>query len=136
MRLNPMLTFNGQCEAAFKFYAQCLGGKIATMLSYGDSPMAEQVPPEWRDKIVHATLYAGDMVLMGNDSPPEHYEETKGFSVVLGIADPADAERTFHALAENGTVRMPLQQTFWSPGFGMLTDQFGIPWMINFEQAR
>ncbi len=135
MRLNPMLTFNGQCEAAFKFYEKCLGGKIVTMLSHGDSPMAEQVPSEWRNKILHATLHVGDTVLMGSDSRPEQYEEPKGFSVTLGIEDPADAERIFHALAENGTVRMPIQKTFWTVRFGMLVDRFGIPWMVNCEQA-
>ena len=67
MKLNPQLTFNGQCEAAFKFYERCLGGKIVTMFSYGDSPMAEQTPPEWREKILHATLTVGDNILMGGD---------------------------------------------------------------------
>ncbi len=134
MQLNPYLTFNGQCAAAFKFYERCLGGKIEAMLTHGESPMAEQVPPEGRDRIMHARLIVGDKVLMGSDAPPEHYEEPKGFSVTLGVDDPADAERIFHALAENGTVRMPLQQTFWAVRFGMLVDQFGIPWMVNCEQ--
>ena len=135
MQLSPYLTFNGQCEAAFMFYDQCLGGKIVTMLTHEGSPMAEQVPSEWRNKILHASLFVGDKVLMGSDSPPEHYEAPKGFSVLLGIDNPADAERIFHALAENGTVRMPIQKTFWTVRFGMLVDQFGIPWMINCEQA-
>ena len=135
MRLNPHLAFGGQCEAAFKFYERCLGGKIVTMLTYGKSPMAEQVPPRWREKILHATLAVGDNVLMGGDPVPEQYEQPKGFTVLLGIDDPADAERIFHALAENGTVQMPLQKTFWSVRFGALVDQFGIPWSINCEQA-
>lgn len=133
MQLNPYLSFNGQCEAAFKFYERCLGGKIGVMLNYGSSPMAEQVPSEWRDKIMHVRLTVGDQVLMGSDSPPEHYEETKGMSVSLNLNDPAEAERIFHALAENGTVRMPIQETFWAARFGMLVDQFGIPWMVNCE---
>ena len=135
MQLNPYLIFNGQCEAAFKFYAQCLGGKIEMMLTHGDSPIAQQVPSEWRNRIMHARLVVGDKVLMGSDAPPEHYQGTKGFSVSLGIDDPAEAERIFHALAENGTVQMPLQQTFWAFRFGMLVDRFGIPWMVNCEQA-
>lgn len=135
MRLNPYLIFNGQCEAAFKFYEQCLGGKIEAMLTHGDAPTGEQVPSEWRNKIMHACLTLGDRVLMGSDSPPEHYEETKGFYVQVGSDDPVEAERIFHALAENGTVRMPIQQTFWSVRFGMLVDQFGIPWMINCDQG-
>ncbi|SEK68028.1 VOC family protein [Nitrosovibrio tenuis] len=133
MQLNPYLSFNGQCEAAFKFYEQCLGGKIVAMLTYGSSPMADQTPPEWRDKIMHARLMVEDEILMGSDSPPEHYEQTNGMSVSLGIDNPEDAERIFHALAENGTVRMPIQTTFWATRFGMLVDQFGTPWMINCE---
>ncbi len=135
MRLNPNLSFGGQCEAAFKFYERCLGGKIVFMLTYGNSPMAEQVPPGWREKILHATLEVGDNVLMGADPVPEQYEQPKGFEVLLGIDDPADAERIFHALAENGTVQMPLQKTFWAVRFGVLVDQFGIPWAINCHQA-
>jgi PhnB protein len=135
MQLNPYLLFNGQCEAAFKFYERCLGGRLELMLTHGESPMAPQVPPEWRNKIMHARLVVGDKVLMGSDAPPDHYEEPKGFSVSLGIDDPADAGRIFDAMAEKGTVRMPLQKTFWALRFGMLVDQFGIPWMINCEGA-
>jgi len=130
-----MLTFNGQCEAAFKFYEQCLGGKIVTMLTYRNSPMAKQVSSEWLDKILHTTLNVDDTVLMGCDTPPEHFQEAKGISVVIGIAEPANAERIFHALAEGGIVQMPIQQTFWAVRFGMLRDRFGTPWMINCEQA-
>ena len=133
MQLNPYLSFNGQCEAAFKFYEQCLGGKIGVMLNYGSSPMAEQTPLEWHDKIMHVRLTVGDQVLMGSDSLPEYYEETKGMSVSLNTNDPAEAERIFQAMAENGTVRMALQETFWAARFGMLVDQFGIPWMVNCE---
>jgi PhnB protein len=76
----------------------------------------------------------GDKVLMGSDAPPGRQEDMKGFSVTLGIDDPKDAERIFHALAENGTVRMPIQETFWAVRFGMLVDRFGTPWMINCEK--
>jgi PhnB protein len=131
MQLNPYLTFNGQCEAAFKFYERCLGGKIEAMIEHAGTPVEQHVPPEWRKKILHASLTVGGEVLMGSDAPPDRYEEPKGFSVSLQIKDPADAERIFAALAENGAVRMPLQQTFWAHRFGMLVDRFGTPWMIN-----
>jgi PhnB protein len=134
MQLNPYLTFNGQCEAAFKFYERVLGGKIVAMIPHEGSPAAEHVPSEWRNKIMHARLAVGDKVLMGSDAPPGHQEDMKGFSVSLGIDDPKDAERIFHALAENGTVRMPIQETFWAVRFGMLVDRFGTPWMINCEK--
>ena len=133
MQLNPYLTFNGQCEAAFNFYEKVLGGKIEAM-PYEGSPMAEQVPPEWRSKIMHARLSVGDEILMGSDTPPDRYQEMKGICVTLGIDDPGEAERVFHALSENGSVQMPIQKTFWAARFGMLIDQFGTPWMINCEQ--
>jgi PhnB protein len=135
MQLNPYLFFNGQCEAAFKFYEKVLGGKIEAMLPHEGTPAAEHVPPEWRKKVLHARLSVGDEVLMGSDAPPDRYEGMKGFSVTINIKDPKEAERIFHSLAENGTVRMPIEKTFWAERFGMLVDQFGTPWMINCEQA-
>ncbi|MBE9079075.1 VOC family protein [Romeria aff. gracilis LEGE 07310] len=139
MQLNPYLSFNGQCEAAFKFYEQCLGSKINAMMTWGelpdDDPMAGQVSPEWRDKVMHISLPVGNEELMGSDSPPEYYDEPKGFSVSISIDNPAEAERIFKSLAENGTIKMPIGETFWAARFGMLVDQFGIPWMINCDQA-
>jgi PhnB protein len=135
MQLNAYLNFNGQCEAAFKFYEKAFGGKIVTMQTHGESPMAEAVSPDWRKKIVHARLEVGGAVLMGSDAPPEHYRKPQGLYVSLSVAQPADAERIFKALAENGTVEMPIQKTFWSVRFGMVVDRFGTPWMVNCEQA-
>ena len=134
MQLNPYLSFNGQCEAAFKFYEQSLGGKIVAMMTYAGSPMEQHTPAEWRNKVMHARLTVGDDVLMGSDAPPGRYEGAKGFSVTLNIDNPADAERIFNALAQDGTVQMPIQETFWARRFGMLVDQFGTPWMINCEK--
>lgn len=135
MQLNPYLTFNGQCEAAFKFYEEVLGGKIEAMIPREGTPAAENVPPEWRSKIIHARLTVGDNVLMGADAPPQRYEAPKGISVSLDIDDVADAERIFQALAKDGRVRMPIRETFWAARFGMLVDQFGIPWMVNCDKA-
>ena len=135
MQLNPYLFFNGQCEAAFKFYEQCLGGKIEGMMTHAGTPAEEQVPTEWRDKILHARLIVGDQVLLASDAPPGRYEKPKGFFVHLQMKDPAEAERIFNALAEKGTIHMPMQQTFWAARFGMLADRFGIPWMVNCEQG-
>jgi len=135
MQLNPYLTFNGNCEQAFKFYAEVLGGKIEMMRDHADSPMADQVPPEWRKKIMHARMTIGDKMLMGSDAPPDRYEKAQGFSVSLMANTPADAERMFKALSSGGTVQFPLQKTFWSEAFGVLVDRFGIPWMVSCEQA-
>ena len=131
MRWNPHLTFNGQCEAAFKFYEKCLGGTTVMMMSYGDSPMAEQTPLEWRDKILHASIARGDQIITGGDAPPESYEKPQGFSLLLNLETAEEAERVFETLAEKGGIKMPLTETFWALRFGMLVDQFGTPWMIN-----
>lgn len=135
MKLSPYLSFNDECEVAFKFYEQCLDGKIDAMMTYGNSPMAEQTPPEKLDKIMHASITVGDTVMMGSDAPPNYFEKPQGFSVSLVLTDPDEAERVFNALAENGTVQMPIQETFWAARFGMLVDRFGTPWMINCDLA-
>jgi len=136
MQLNPYISFDGRCAAAFKFYETCLKGKIVAMVTFGDTPMAEQSPPGWRDKIAHARLTVGDYVLMGSDASPEHYKKPQGFQVTINVDEPTEAERIFHALAEGGTVQMPIAETFWARRFGMLADKFGIPWMINCEKPR
>lgn len=135
MQLNPYLNFNGQCEAAFKFYEQCLGGKILMVLRHGESPMACDVPVEWRQKISHVRMALGEVLLMGSDAPPDHYQAPQGFSVALVLDTPAEADRIFKALADGGTVQMPIQQTFWALCFGMVVDRFGTPWMISCERA-
>jgi len=131
MRLRPYLVFNGNCAEAFRFYESCLGGKIQMMMTHGESPMAQQTAPDWKDKILHVSLLVGDQVLMGSDAPPQHFEKPQGFSVSFSVTDPAEAERIFHLMAQGGTIRMPIAQTFWAPRFGMLVDRFGIPWMIS-----
>ena len=130
------LSFNGQCEAAFRLYEQCLGGKITFLLTWGDSPMAKDAPPEWDAKVLHASLSVGDMVFAGADTLPQGYERPRGFAVLLGLSDPVDAERIFNALAEQGTVAVPLQETFWALRYGWVTDRFGIPWAINCEMTK
>ncbi|HZQ53816.1 MAG TPA: VOC family protein [Bryobacteraceae bacterium] len=134
-QLNPYLNFNGQCEAAFKFYEQCFGGKDLMLMKFGESPMAGDTPPEWRDKIMHAHLNIGQSALLGSDAPPDRFQKPQGFYVSYSLNDPAEAERVFKTLSENGQVQMPLQQTFWAVRFGMVADRFGIQWMINCEKA-
>lgn len=130
MEVNPHLSFNGQCEEAFRFYEKCLGGKIVVMLTYGDSPAAAQTPAQWHRKIIHCTLALDDQRLTGADVLPGSYEKPQGFSVFLNV-DAKDGERVFNALAENGAMQMQLQQTFWAERFGMVIDRFGIPWIVN-----
>jgi PhnB protein len=135
MDLIPHLSFSGNCAEAFSFYQQCFGGTIVTMMTHGESPVPGPVPADWRDKIIHARLEVGGRALMGMDAPPAHYSRPQGMFVTLSLPTSADAERAFTALAEGGTVTMPFQKTFWSSGFGMAVDRFGIPWMINSEEA-
>jgi PhnB protein len=131
MQLCPYLLFNGACEEAFKFYEQLLGGKIEGMTRHAGSPAEQHVPAEWREKILHARMIVGESILLASDAPPGHFEQPQGFSVSIQLKDAAEAERIFNALAENGTMRMAFAKTFWSPGFGMCVDRFGIPWMVN-----
>ncbi len=135
MQSDPYRVFDGNCEAVFKFYEKVFGGKIDAMMTHEGTPAAEQVPADWRKKIMHARLLVGDKVLMASDAPPDRYQPMKGFSVAIGIDTPAEAERIFNARAEKGTVSMPLAKTFWAERFGMLVDQFGTPWMINCAPA-
>jgi len=131
MQLNSYLMFDGQCEAAFTFYAQCLGAKIEAMIKHAGSPAEANTPPEWRDKILHATLSVGDSKLMASDAPPNHYQKPQGVYVNIAIDNPVEAERIFNELSAGGTVQMAFGKTFWAERFGMLVDRFGTPWMVN-----
>jgi PhnB protein len=137
MQLNTHLHFSGQCEEAFKFYEKCLGGKIEEFFRYDAAPgtEAQQVSPEWRNKIMHVTMKIGDQVLMGMDAPPDRFHKPQGFHVNIAVKDVAEGKKLFEALSEKGKVSMPFGKTFWSPGFAMFEDRFGTPWMINCEQA-
>jgi PhnB protein len=135
MKFNAYLSFNGQCEAAFKLYETCLGGKILFQMKYGDAPGQDKMTAEDRQKIMHVTLAVGDQVLQGADAPPGQFSKPQGFAVALHLKDVAESERIFATLSENGKVQMPLQETFWALRFGFLIDQFGTPWMLNCEKS-
>ena len=131
MELSPYLNFNGNCTEAFKFYEKTLGGKIEMLMTHGDSPMKDQVSPDWRDKVMHVRLSVGPFALMGSDVPPKTFAPAQGTMVSLMVDEVARGERIFSQLSAGGTVQMPFQKTFWSPGFGMAVDRFGTPWMVN-----
>lgn len=135
MQINPYLNFDGRCEEAFKLYEKALGGKIVAMLPHEGTPAAEHVQPEWKKKILHARLEVGGEAVMGTDVSPEQFAKPQGFSVSVTVKTKADAEKVFNELANGGTVTLPLQATFWSIAFGMVTDKYGVPWMVNCEQA-
>ena len=130
MNVNPYVLFNGTCAEAFRFYAEVLGAKVDSMMTHSEMP-GSPVAPDWGDKVMHAQIRIGDTLLMGSDAPPNWYEKPQGASVSLDVPSPAEADRIFAALAEGGNVRMPIAKTFWAERFGMLTDRFGIPWMVN-----
>ena len=131
MTLSPHLSFNGNCAAAFAFYAKALGGKVTFSMTIGESPMAAQFGPEYASWIMHASVEAGALRFSGADAPPPHFKPAQGITIALEISDPAKAALLFESLSAGGAIQMPLQETFWAQKFAMFTDQFGIPWMIN-----
>ena len=135
MKLNPYLAFDGDCREAFEFYQKALGGHISFIQTIGESPMASSMPPEEHGRIMHVTLQIGDQVLQGADAPPGLFTKPAGFCVATEFEDVAEGERVFNALAQDGMVQMPFQETFWAKGFGMVIDQFGTPWIVNAGQA-
>jgi PhnB protein len=138
MKLSPQISlgFDGTCETALKFYERCLNGKIEFLLRWGESPTAKDVPPDWQDKVVHARLLVGDTTILAADVLPEHYRPKQGFSFILNVDNPKEADRLFAVLGEKGTILMPMQETFWAPRFGVVLDQFGIQWDINCEKSE
>jgi PhnB protein len=136
MQINPYLSFKGDCEAAFKFYEQCLGGQLGAIFRYAGTSLADQVPAGWQDKVMHGSVTVGEQVLMGADVAPNGYEAPKGFSLSIQIQSTTEAERIFRELGKDGTVVLPLEKTFWAARFGMLVDRFGIPWQINCEGSE
>jgi PhnB protein len=131
MKVNPYLFYDGNCEAAFKHYEKVLGAEIEVLLRNEEAPLDMPSPPERKKKIMHGRISIDGEVLMASDAPPDHFHKPQGFSVSLTFTDPAEAERKFTALCEGGSVNMPFGKTFFSKGFGMGTDRFGIPWMVN-----
>jgi PhnB protein len=133
--LVPYLTFDGNCAEAMRFYEKVLNGKLEALITNGQSPVAAELPPGNEDKIMHAALtfdrgelYAGDFVPgMGSDK----FGGMHGFSITLNYTDNAQAEKVFNAFAEGGKVTMPFQPTFWAEKFGMVTDRYGTPWIVN-----
>jgi PhnB protein len=133
----PYLAFGGNCAEAMRFYAKVLDGKL-DMLTFGQSPMAEQTPKDARDRIMHARLALdGNGSLYAGDAPPGMpYQGIHGVSITLVYDAVAQAERVFNALADGGKVTMPFGPTFWAKGFGMITDKFGCPWIVNGEMIE
>ena len=131
MQLTPYLNFDGRCREAFEFYRDVLGGEIEGIMTYGESPMADEMPEDSHDNVMHAVLIAKGARLMGADGPPQGEGAARTMWVALIVDEASEAERIFAALAEDGDVQMAIQQTFWAERFGMLVDRFGTAWIVN-----
>ena len=130
MQVNPYLYYNGDCEAAFKFYEKALGAKVEVLMTPESAPPEMPTPPEWKKKIMHGRISVDGEVIMASDAPPGHYHKPQGYSVTLTVENLADAEEKFKALSDGGAINMAFAPTFFAKGFGMCVDQFGIPWMV------
>ena len=134
MKVQAYLTFGGRCEEALEFYKKSVGAEVTGLLRWKESPDAEMKgPPGYEDKIMNAAFRIGETQLMADDGMEEKTPEFKGMTLVIEVTDDASAKRVFAALGEGGNVTMPLMKTFWTSSFGMLTDKFGVPWMVNVE---
>ena len=137
--VQPYLFFSGTCEEAVEFYRTALGAEVLMTMRYSESPDPHppgMVPPGSENKIMHTGFRIGETTVMASDSPcHEGPTGFNGFSLSITVPDEAEADRYFNALAEGGKVEMPLMKTFWSPRFGMLTDRFGVGWMISVMDA-
>ena len=136
MQASPHLHFKGNCREAFNFYAETFGGRIAFAMTYGGDPRAAaQTPPEARDQIIHARLEFGNHAVMGCDAPGERYQKPQGFNVLATVQELPGGRAGLHGPRPGRPVVMPFGPTFWAHGFGMCTDRFGVPWMVNCEKS-
>jgi PhnB protein len=134
MLVQPYLFFDGSCEEALEFYRRSLGAEVQMLMRYSESPEPPppgMVPPGSERKVMHASFRIGESVVMASDDCSGRTRAFAGFSLSITVPDAAEAKRCFDALADGGKVQMPLGKTFWAPCFGMLTDRYGVGWMLN-----
>ncbi len=136
MKLYTYLNFGGNCEQAFRFYEEHLGGKITMMMTHAQQPDPSAVPPDWKNAILHARLSLGETELLGADVPPERFQPMRSAYLSLVLDSTEEAERVFALLSEGGQVFMPMAETFFAFRFAMLRDRFGTSWMILHERPR
>ena len=136
MQVQPHLCFEGRCEEAVEFYRKALGAEVMFLARFKDIPGPQppgSVPPGGENKIMHTTFRIGNSTLMASDGSCSGKAGFQGMQLAIQVNDVAKAEKVFAALSEGGQVKMPLMQTFWSPRFGMVTDKFGVEWMVNVD---
>jgi PhnB protein len=131
MQVQPYLFFNGRCEEALNFYREALGAEIISIIRFNEAPDPKMVPPGAGEKVMHASLRIGGSELLASDGIGEAGKQPSGFSLSIGVESVDEGRRVFQALAPGGTVQMDFGPTFWTQGFGQLTDRFGLQWMVN-----
>jgi len=132
--VNPYVTFKGNCREAIEFYKSALDGKVVFVQTVGESPMKDMGPA---DNIMHSTIRVGDSPIMMSDDPrPDSPAASGNISLAIGLNDPERANQIFTNLAAGGSVIMPLAKTYWAEAFGMVTDKFGVKWMINCDAPK
>jgi PhnB protein len=136
MKLHTYLNYGGNCEQAFRFYEQHLGGKITMMMRHGQQPDPGGVPDNWKNAVLHARIDIGETQLMGADIPPDRFQPMRSAYLSLTVDSIDEAERIYALLSDGGQIFMPMQETFFAFRFAMLRDKFGTSWMILHERPR
>jgi len=137
MKVQAYISFGGRCEEALTFYKKSVGAEVTSLMRWKDSPDATMKPPPgYEEKVMNAAFRIGESKLMADDGMGAKEAEFKGMTLAIVVTDDAEAKRVFTALAEGGSVQMPLAKTFWASSFGILTDKFGVPWMVNVDSLE
>ncbi len=134
MTFIPYISFNGNCEEAFDFYAEAIKTEAPSFYRWKDAPSSDDNPKIDGEKIMHGCIMYGDFALMGADCPPNYYQQPQGVEINFMTKEFSEAERIFYALSDGGEIIMPFGATFYSQGFGMFTDKFGVRWMVMVDQ--
>ena len=136
MQLHTYLNYGGNCEQAFRFYEENLGGTITMLMRHGDAPGPSQVPAEWKNAVLHARMNLGGTELLGADIPPDRFKPIRSAYLSLTLASDAEAERIYALLADEGEIFMKMEETFFASRFAMLRDRFGTSWMLLHPRPR
>ena len=136
MKLCTYLNYGGNCRQAFEFYEKNLGGRIVFITTHGEQPQPGNVPPDWKNAVLHARMELGETILLGADIPPERFKPMRSAYLTLISGTPEETERQYALLSEGGEIFMKLEETFFARRFAMLRDRFGTSWMLLCEAAR
>ena len=137
MKVQSYISFGGRCEEALEFYKKSIGAEVTGLMRWKENPDPNmKLPPGHEEKIMNAAFRIGETQLMADDGMGDKAAEFKGMTLVIEVADDFEAKRVFTALGDGGNVTMPLAKTFWTSSFGMLTDKFGVPWMVNVAESK